>query len=144
MKKVLSILAISLLIFGLACKKDKKDSKMDLITFGTWKMIAFTVNPGYDYDGDGDIDTDIFAVTDECERDNIYLFKSIGALEINEGSVKCDVTDPQVYSVDWEFSNNERDILIAGEEFHIDELSSSRLKISQDDNGDKSVITFSR
>jgi len=144
MKKIQTVIAISILVICVACKKDNKENRMNLITSGNWKMIAYTVNPGYDYDGDGDIDTDIFIVTDECERDNLYLFKTTGALEINEGATKCDVTDPQVYAADWEFSNNERDILIAGGEFHIDELSSTRLKISQNDNGDKSLITFSK
>ena len=144
MKKIQTIIAISILMICIACKKDNKESRMNLITAGNWKMIAFTVNPGYDYDGDGDIDTDIFAVTDECERDNLYLFQTNGALEINEGAAKCDAGDPQVYATDWEFSNNESNILIAGDAFHIEEISNTRLKISQDENGDKSVITFSK
>ena len=144
MKQIQTVIAISILMICVACKKDNKENRMDLISSGNWKMIAFTVNPGYDYDVDGDIDTDIFAVTDNCEKDNLYLFKTNGALELNEGTLKCDVGDPQVYSTDWEFSNNERDILIAGDAYHIEEISSTRLKISQDDGGYKSVITFSK
>ena len=144
MKQLQTMIAISILMICLACKKENKENRMNLITSGSWKMIAFTVDPGYDYDWDGDIDTDIYAVTDQCEKDNLYLFKNTGALEINEGSTKCDASDPQVYAADWEFSNSERDIIIAGEEFHIDELSNARLKISQNDNGDMSVITFSK
>jgi hypothetical protein len=117
---------------------------MDIITSGDWKMIAHTVEPAYDYDGDGDLDTDIFSLMDDCEKDNSFLFKRNGSLEINEGPAKCDQADPQVYLIDWEFQNDEKEILILWEEFEIDELTNSRMKLRQVFNGDTEVLTFGK
>ena len=144
MKQLQTIIAIAVLVVCVACKKENKENRMDLVTSGSWRMIAFTINPGYDYDADGDIDTDIFAVTEACVKDDIFFFKRDGAFEVDQGASKCDAMDPQTYTTDWEFSNNERSIIISGEEYDIEELSSTRLRISQRYGGDHSVITLSK
>ena len=144
MKKTYSTLALILLLFTIACKKENKENRTDLITSGNWKMIGHTIQPGYDYDGDGDIDTDIFPLMDACEKDNSFLFKKDGTLEINEGATKCDQADPQVYAVGWEFRNDEKKILVLWEEFEIDELTNSRMKLRQVFNGDTEVLTFGK
>ena len=144
MKQLKTIITIGVLIACVACKKENKENRMDLLTSGSWKMIAFTIDPGYDYDGDGDIDTDLFAVTEACVKDDIFSFKRNGAFEVDQGLTKCDANDPQLYTTDWEFTNNERSIVISGEEYDIEELSSTRLKISQHYAGEQSVITLSK
>ncbi|MGZ8551350.1 MAG: hypothetical protein ACXWV2_11835, partial [Chitinophagaceae bacterium] len=67
MKKTIQFTALLLVMTGAitfqACKKDKKDStktKTELITTGTWKITAQTVNPALDWDGDGDVETNLF------------------------------------------------------------------------------------
>lgn len=61
MKKTIQLAALLLAMSGAitfqACKKDKKEStktKTELITTGSWKMTAYTINPAADLDLDGD------------------------------------------------------------------------------------------
>ena len=144
MKKVKIVFAIAVVLVAVACKKDNKNSNMDLISSGSWKMTAFTVNPGYDYDGNGTIDTDIYSLYDACEKDDYYSFHTDGKMEVNEGPTKCDASDPQAFTVEWQFANNGKAIIIDGEQMAIDELSSSKLILDYNDYGTKTIITFTK
>ncbi len=145
MKKVNGLLVIATLFLFTACQKDKSESaRMDLITTGTWKLIALTSQPGNDIDGDGIIDTDVFAFYDVCEKDNFYVFKRNGEYEVNEGASKCDASDPQVYTSHWQFSKNETEIILDGDTGKIEELTSSTLRISGEAQGQTYTFTFGR
>ena len=145
MKQAYSIIAIVVvLIIAIGCKKDKDSSRMGIITSGTWKLIALSTEPGYDVDGDGHIDTDLFAFYDLCEKDDYFTFKSNGTYEINEGPTKCDPSDPQVYTSDWQFANNETEIIIDGDRGVIEELTNSTLRIRAEQPGEKFIFTFGR
>ena len=126
-----AIICIS--IFG--CKKDKKEdipakTKTELITTGTWKITAQTVNPAYDWDGDGDVETNILDNTDACLKDNFLTFKTNGTAEDNEGATKCDPLDDQIYSMSWSFLASETKIEIDGDEYTLAELTATTLKLS--------------
>jgi hypothetical protein len=142
MKKIQIVFAAGIMMFCLACKKESKTSNTDLITSGNWKLSAITVNPGYDYNGDGTIDTDIYALYEPCEKDDYYTFKKNGTMEINEGSSKCDPSSPQVSTVDWQFANNEKSIIIDGEQATIVEISANRLQLKYDDYGETTNVTM--
>jgi hypothetical protein len=142
MKKIQIVFAASIIIFALACKKENKNSNMDLITNGHWKISALTANPGFDYDGDGTIDTDIFALYDPCEKDDYYDFHKDGTLDINQGASKCDPSAEQWFTVYWEFADNEKSIILNGEKATIEELSSSRLTLQVVEYGHNLTISF--
>ena len=93
-------------------------------------MTAYTTNPAQDIDGDGDTETNFFDYLEGCIKDDITTFKTNGTAETNEGATKCDPLDPQTYSVDWVFTNNETKIEVGGEEFNLVELTATSLKIS--------------
>ena len=122
MKRIYSLIAMAMLIFTLACKKDKNNGKMDIISSGDWKIITINIEPGYDYNADGNIDTEIFQFYDACERDNSYRFRRDGTLEINEGPLKCNPSDDQVEYADWEFIDNETGMVIEGQEGRLKNL----------------------
>ena len=147
MKKIYFIPVMLLLFFSIACKKeikDKKESRMDLITSGTWKLIRVTAEPGYDYDHDGDIDTELFPLYDECDKEMGYTFKRNGILEVKGGHQKCDTLGAQDYSVHWAFKNDEKELLIERDEHLILELTSSRLKLQRDWDQQQLTVTYSK
>ena len=145
MKKIQCVTIILVLGFSIACKKEmreKKESGMDLITSGTWKVIAHTVEPGSDYDGDGDIDTDLFTLYNECDKDLSYAFKRNGILEVKGGHLKCDTLGFQDYSIQWAFKNDEKELLLERDEYQILELTSTKLKIRRDWPQEKMTVTY--
>src|SRR5215467_6320200 len=116
MKSKIQSIALLLVITGitstLACKKDHDEAtavktKTELITTGTWRYIASTVNPAYDYYGDGTVTTNIYAIMKDCEKDDFETYKTNGTWEYNEGPSKCDPSYPQLFTFPWHFANNE-------------------------------------
>jgi hypothetical protein len=140
MKKLKIVIAASLLIFILACRKENKNSNTDIITNGNWAIAAITIDPPFDIDGDGIVDSDLFQQYDACEKDDYYTFKKNNKMDINAGGLKCYPSDPQVYSVDWQFTDNEKGIMIDGDNATIVELTSEHLQFSYDEYGYKMTV----
>ena len=131
MKKILFTVMCHILIVATpSCKKDepgKSVSKTDLLTTGSWKMVAYQV----DDNGDGVFESDIFSQFDACFTDNFYTFKANGQFEMNEGAAKCDDTDPQTDVRGWQFTQDEKNLVIDTDSYVIEELSATTLKIKQ-------------
>ena len=140
MKKLQMVIVTSLLLFIVACKKDNKNSNTDILTNGNWVIAAISIDPPFDIDGDGIVDSDLYQLYEACEKDDYYTFKKNNKMDINAGSLKCDPSDPQVYSVDWQFTDNEKGIMIDGENATLVELSSERLQFRYDESGYKMTV----
>jgi len=144
MKKIISLFAASLFLFVTpACKKDKDktQSKMELLTTGSWKVTASVS----DDDGNGTYETNDFASFPACFIDNIFTFKTNGQLELDEGPSKCDIMDPQTETVTWQFTNNEANLVVDGDTYDIAELSTTTFKIKENLSGGRSsVVTFTK
>ena len=117
---------------------------MDLLTSGQWKLVSFTLTPPVDIDSDGDLDADAYVLMDACGKDDLFSFKADGKYEINEGATKCDPLDPQIEVLDWSFANEEQELIIDGDRATIEELTSSRLKLSGILFGVAATLTFQR
>ena len=131
-----SILAATIVLsLFVSCKKDKDLSRKDMLTTGKWKTIAQTVSPAVDWDLDGDIDTDLYIIMDACLKDNYGVFRPDGTGEENEGSLKCDVADPQIEPFNWSIKNNDSILLVDGDEFIIEQLTETTMKLIVSDNG---------
>lgn len=116
------------LIFALslgACSKngDKKSNTV-LLTQAAWKyQIA-----GLDADANGSVDiedTDYEA----CDKDDVTTFKTDNTGVVDEGSLKCDPTDPQTETISWQFTNGEKEIIIDGVTLKILSLDDNNLKV---------------
>lgn len=141
MKKLFILLITALFISG--CKKDdKSQSKTDMLTSVQWKMSAFTISPPMDIDLDGIIDSDLYATYDACNKDDYFVFKKDGTLDINEGPSRCSSYDPQVETVNWAFVNDEKEIIIDGDRGTIKELTASRFVITVPFGNSLGEITF--
>jgi hypothetical protein len=132
----LLLLFACIFITVVSCQKDEDNdnssttkSKTELLTAGTWKYIGATINPEYDYYGDGTLTTDIFSIMKDCEKDDFEVYKTNGTWEYNEGPSKCDPSYPQIFSLPWNFADNETRLMLGGDEHLILELSANRLKL---------------
>jgi hypothetical protein len=125
---------------NLSCQKSSGGSaktRKELLTSGSWKVSAVTVNPPVDYNGDGTDDTDIFALWEQCLKDDVTTFKADGTAKADEGATKCDPNDPQTSSLTWSLNSDDTKLTIDTEQYTIVELTSSKivLSIEQVDNG---------
>jgi hypothetical protein len=77
-----------------------------LLVGGKWIPAARTINPGFDMMDDGHVITNVFAVEDACEHDDIMQFTADGKWSTDEGAQKCDTDDPQVSGGNWRLSAN--------------------------------------
>lgn len=133
---IILLLMITAATVTFSCKKDKEENsaktKTELLTTGTWKLISYTSNPAYDWYGNGNFATDIFNALNPCERDGLDTYRTNGIVEINEGALKCNSTDPQTFTLTWAFTNNESKILYDGfDEYELIELTASTMKLRQ-------------
>ena len=115
MKKLIFLFVVSFFIFFIqgCSKKDEalKDevlSKTQLLTTGSWNLIAL----GSDRDANGTYETDDYAGYSACYKDNYSTFRSNGELEVNEGPTKCSPTDPQTVIKHWQLTNNETKLVV--------------------------------
>jgi len=140
MKPKIQLFALPLMIISIAtflsCEKDKENpavkTKTELITTGTWKLTAYTSNPAYDWYGTGDYATDILAALNPCEADGFDTYKTNGTVEINEGALKCDAGDPQTFTANWQFTNNESKIMYDGfDEYELVDLTETTMRLQQ-------------
>ncbi|HKH62423.1 MAG TPA: lipocalin family protein [Flavitalea sp.] len=125
-----SILAATiLLLLTVSCKKDPAQSRKEMLTTGKWRTIAQTVSPAVDWDGDGDLDTDLQIITDACIKDDYAIFRTDGSVEENEGPSKCDAADPQSEILTWSLKNNDMTLVVDGEDFTIEQMSETTMKL---------------
>jgi hypothetical protein len=123
-------------ITALSCKKEKNEptvkTKTELLTTGTWKLTAYTSTPAYDWYGNGVFATDILNALNPCEVDGFDTYRANGVVEINAGPLKCDPTDPQIFTAAWVFTNNETKIMYDGfDEYELVELTATTIKLRQ-------------
>lgn len=63
------------------------------------------MDPGFNFNGV--IVTDLFAQYEDCEKDGTTKFLTNGTYAEDEGSLKCDASDPQTLTGTWVFNPGE-------------------------------------
>ena len=130
------LLAASTLFLALSsCKKDKDPSKNEMLTSGKWKVISSSISPPIDWDGDGDLDNDLYSLMDACDKDNYTVFRPDGTIEENQGPTKCDPLDPQTDILIWSLKNNDTILVVDGEDYTIEQLDETTLRLKLSDAG---------
>ncbi len=142
MKKTISIASLFFILLLAACnKKDKAASKTELLTSGTWKLTAVIS----DNDGNGTYETDDFATFFPCFTDNIWSFGASSVVTLDEGPTKCNPADPQTETGTWQLTQNETYLKINGDEWKLEELTTSTLKWKEEYAGGRSaLVTFTK
>jgi hypothetical protein len=115
--RMLFMSLLSMTFLFSACKKDDEViTKTDLLTSGAWKATALTIDPAFPtFDNEGNITgstNDLFAMMEDCSRDDIISFKADKTLIMDEGASKCDNADPQKNSGSWSFNSDETTLTI--------------------------------
>ncbi len=115
--RMLFLSVLSLTFLFSACQKDDDVTvNTDLLTSSIWKMTAFTVDPAFPtFDNEGNITgstNDLFAMMDDCSKDDTYSFNTDKTLIIDEGASKCDNSDPQKVTGSWSFNSDETTLTI--------------------------------
>jgi hypothetical protein len=143
MKIFSSLLLISGICAGLlACTKDSTpdptpaSSNMTNLTASTWLYE----NAGVDADKNGTIDLPLTATeVPPCLADNKLTFKSDNTAIADEGATKCNTSNPQTSTFNWNFSNNEKVLNISSPVFavfsgnlNILTLNSTKLTLGRD------------
>lgn len=132
MKKISTLLLALTMAFTISsCSNDDDDNstpannnpgnnsptKTEILTGRTWKITGATI--------DGQ---DIFGIFDDCDKDNIYQWKTNGDYVVDEGATKCDPSDPQIETQStWKFTDNETKIEYDGDSYTIKELTVTKL-----------------
>ncbi|MGB0391683.1 MAG: lipocalin family protein [Salibacteraceae bacterium] len=147
-----AVIGIALLTALGSCKKDDDNggsdgtsvSKAGLLTSSGW--VTTSIEATFP-DPIGTMD--VFATFDDCEKDDIMIFKSDKSIVADEGATKCDPNDPQTESAGtWELTSNDTKLRIddAGyvDEFDIITLTSSQMsiQITEYDSGLMADITY--
>lgn len=113
-----------------SCKKDEANnaaaSKLDLLTGKYWLITK------YEGKTNNEPWTDGFLFFDVCEKDDRWLFKKDGSIELSEGNDACSGNQPnEVLDVlRWAFLNNETNITIDGKTMTIEQLDEKALVVS--------------
>lgn len=143
MKKYLLLLAVAATVGFTSCSKDDDEvsskSKTEYLTASGWKFSSITINPGIDFDGDGTAETDLFTGQDDCDADDLYVFKADKTYTNEEGATKCDPTDDQVYETGtWNFNGDETVLTTLASDsgsvantYNITELNANTLKYTE-------------
>ena len=129
--------------FG-ACKKDDNNkSNREQLIEKNWRMTAVTTDPPINFGGIQF--SDLYAQFQDCDKDDLLIFKTNGTVNYDEGATKCDPTDPQTTTGVWVLNTDETVVTVDGESWTILEISDNRLKVKYTTdffgNGVNSTIT---
>lgn len=146
-RTVFILLAVSSAAFT-SCKKDDEDpkpkTKAEMLTAKNWRISAasFTV---------GATTQDAFASLPACSKDDFTKFNADKTLLSDEGTTRCNSSDPQTVSGAWDLTSNDSKLLLqetpnssSAELYDILELSDSTLKIKQTEtiNGTTYIVNI--
>jgi hypothetical protein len=144
---------LSLTLLFPSCSKDddvEQSPKTELLTKSAWKMNAYTVEPGFPtFDNEGNITgstNDIFAMLEDCEKDDTHKFNTDKSLITDEGMMKCDSSDPQKTNGTWSLNADETSLTITEEGepqlVTILELTHSVLKVKSTETESGMTFTY--
>jgi hypothetical protein len=137
-KSILSVLLFSLLIIA-GCKEEETavvpaPTKTALLSASPWITTAITISPGLDLGGI--IITDIYALSDACDNDNLAIYKNDGTGNYDEGTTKCDPLDPQTSAFNWSFNADETQLIEDGQTIYtLNELTATSMKLGDSFDG---------
>ncbi len=138
-------------LFTLAsCNKDKDPkakSKEDLLAEKKWKTTALTINPGIVHPITGATVTDLYTqIYKDCNRDDYVQFMKNGQYISDQGTTRCDATDPQTETGTWVFNGDKTKVTITsgGESYTADilELTDNTVKLQYTFRDDDSGLNY--
>lgn len=129
-----AMLSVALYI-SCQASEENKTKKFTSFTNKSWRLQALYVAPAVDWDLDGKKETDILAVLEDCEKDDLLILRSDKVVVRNAGKIKCDEEDDQEKQTGvWSFNQGSKKLVLkeAGQaqELTIVEVNDNRLVLS--------------
>ena len=134
----LLLLSLVMLLFSNCKKEDSpaEKTKTDLLTSGVWVYES----SGADVDGNGTIDLTLEAAgVPQCQLDNRLTFRTDNTAVADEGTTKCNPSDPQTTQFRWQFADNQTALSFSENvftqlngKFNIRTLNSTNLSMGKD------------
>lgn len=84
-------------------------------------------------------DTSIFAMVQDCEKDNIYTFKDNNVVNVDEGPSRCNPSDPQNSDEVWKLVDDDHKMIFYNDTVEILEVD-SKFRFARTDGTDKYEI----
>ncbi len=134
MKRIVLFSTLSLGLFFVACKKDKKDetkekSKKELLKAGKWQAIEDIV---YGTQNGQEFHENNFDDAEPCEIDDFVTFDDTH-MHMDQGPEKCDPSEPQVETRSYWLIDDEKRIVVdygsGNDTVDVVELTESTLKV---------------
>lgn len=131
--RVLLLLAFPLLMTQCSKDDDNDDNNQtpSELIIGSWQVTADVVSPPIDLGG-GPV-SDLYAILDPCDKDDLYIIKANGVGEFNEGASKCDPADPQSEPFSWSLQSNGTVLVISdgstSVNFQVAQLNQTTMKL---------------
>ncbi|HYF33441.1 MAG TPA: lipocalin family protein [Chitinophagaceae bacterium] len=111
---VVAIFACLLAISFAGCKKNKGQTRTELLAKSAWKFD----NAGLDMNRDGTVDAPVPpGFLQACDTDNTLTFNADGTGFTDEGATKCNGANPQTVPFSWSFKDNEQTINLSNAVF---------------------------
>ena len=131
-----AVWVVSLALIGALSCNDSDDgmfpddkTKMELLTATPWRRTALISTPAYDWYANGVAATDVLSIMLPCEKDNLDLYSQNGIFTTDEGPTKCSPSDPQTWTMNWAFADNETKLIFDGTDVYtLMELTETTLK----------------
>jgi len=106
----LPLAALFLTLLWASCSKshsienpNNTNTTTSLVTQTSWRYDT----SGIDLNKDGTVDVGGDSLIATCEKDDIYTFKSDSTGTIDEGTVKCNASDPQTIPFKWSINSTQ-------------------------------------
>lgn len=114
-----------------SCKKDDEKTTTELMTHSDgWIIVAATVSPPIVDPTTGTSISDFYAFMDDCDKDDVMYLKTDGTYIQDEGSTKCDPSDPQTTTGTWSLSADGKTMTIDSDTYTLISVSKSEMKVS--------------
>lgn len=124
-------------LLSLSCKPPGRNGGTQSASFVNkkWEMKALTVVPAIDWDLDGKKDTDIFALMEGCEKDDVLILKDDKIVVRNAGKMRCDDEEAQENQTGiWSYDGASKKLVLkedqVAQELTIVENSANKLVIT--------------
>jgi hypothetical protein len=147
MKKLnfLILIAVSF-IFIVACQKEDKMDKKEILSAHSWKISGLKVDPAVNFGGIPI--SNLYVWMPACQKDNLLFLNDDGSYQFTEGATKCDETDPQIFEQGtWSLSEDESKLFTTSDstslEYAIESISTSEIKGSYTLNVNGVVYNYS-
>ncbi len=95
------MIVVIAVLLGASCKKDKDENNNTVNVSEKTKLITGGGAKGWLFVSAKKDNTETL---ENCQKDNLYVYKTDKSLIVDEGATKCAANDPQAVAATWSFN----------------------------------------